>query len=538
MELVNELTGRKDVQLTLVTQPKFRLAFENQMVATLLDHLTIDDCDQPPPPILNLLKITYESATLEVSCDDDVLVNKATQFVVEVALVHTDSKVKPKKEPSKKRKVKKIRKMKKKSKKKKRKTSESDASGSGSGSESGSDKNKESEEDSDKGSDESKSDKGSDEDKSDAEDSDEKDGSEAEEEDSEADSEENEDKKDKKDKSKRKKSKKKEETEIEQVMEEVPSIDLFTPTSTSVPMTTTSVPMTTTPGESTKKGDSPGPSEASGDKEKDKDKEKDRDTEKDVDRKVDSKDVDMSKLEWEESNKVDIPEKYLDPARYKAFRKYECTVKQLLDVSDYAVRARAMNSSGWGDWCVPQTFSTKKLVIDSKILKANEKKKLISWLPSKDRKKRWKLMFRGSKHGFTGAQFHAKCDNKGGPTVCIIESSMNHVFGGYTTIPWTSSNNYASDTNSFIFLVRASKNTSPRSGKWKVTQTQYSVYHGSSYGPAFGGGYDFYLANGCNTNNSSYANAGHSYACPKNNALLAGQYNFMVKDFELFILTK
>jgi len=246
----------------------------------------------------------------------------------------------------------------------------------------------------------------------------------------------------------------------------------------------------------------------------------------------------MTKLEWEECNIVTIPQKYLDVTRYKSTRKYPCVVRQLLDESEYAVRARAKNSSGWGDWCVPQTFVTKKLVIDSKILKAKEKKQLIRWLPKKDRKKKWKLMFRGSKHGFNGAQFHAKCDNKGAPTISVVESTLGHVFGGYTTIPWSSSNNYAQDSNSWIFLVRASKNTTPKSGKWKVTQTQYSVYHGASYGPSFGGGYDFYLASGCNTNNSSYANAGHSYACPKNNALLAGQYNFMVKDFEVYALTK
>jgi len=246
----------------------------------------------------------------------------------------------------------------------------------------------------------------------------------------------------------------------------------------------------------------------------------------------------MTKLEWEVCNNVKIPKKYLEVSRYKSNRKYPCTVKQLLDVSEYALRARARNTSGWGDYCVPQTISTKKLTIDSRILKPKEKKMLISWLPKKDRAKRWKLMFRASKDGFNGSQFHAKCDNKGAPTVSIIESTMNHVFGGYTTIPWTSNNNYASDNNSYIFLARAGKNVTPKSGKWKVTQTQYSVYHGSSYGPSFGGGYDFYLASGCNTNTSSYANAGHSYACPKNNTLLAGQYNFMVKDFEVYLLTK
>jgi len=95
--LVNELTGRKDVQLTLVTQPKLRLAFENQMVTTFLDQLNIDDCDQPTTPVVKLTKISFESVTIEITCDDEVLVNKATEFIVELALIYTESKSKPKK---------------------------------------------------------------------------------------------------------------------------------------------------------------------------------------------------------------------------------------------------------------------------------------------------------------------------------------------------------------------------------------------------------------------------------------------------------
>jgi len=116
----------------------------------------------------------------------------------------------------------------------------------------------------------------------------------------------------------------------------------------------------------TKKSDSPDPSETSDDKEKEKGK--------DEKTKVDIKDVDMSKLEWEQSNTVQISKKYLEVGRYRSSRKYPCVIKQLLDKSDYAVRVRAKNSSGWGDWSAPQIFMTKKLLIDSKILKAKEKK--------------------------------------------------------------------------------------------------------------------------------------------------------------------
>jgi len=106
ISLVNELTGRKDIQLTLVTQPKLRLGFENQMVTTFLDQLNIDDCDQPSAPLIKIGKVSFDSVTIELSCDDEVLVNKAVEFVVEVALMHTSSKAKPNKRKLKKEKEK------------------------------------------------------------------------------------------------------------------------------------------------------------------------------------------------------------------------------------------------------------------------------------------------------------------------------------------------------------------------------------------------------------------------------------------------
>jgi len=73
--------------------------------------------------------------------------------------------------------------------------------------------------------------------------------------------------------------------------------------------------------------------------------------------------------------------------------------------------------------------------------------------------------------------------------------------------------------------------------KWICKNQSYSVYHYSSYGPTFGG-HDFYLCNGCNTNNSSYSNLGHSYNAPRDNNKLAGSYNFKVSDDDVFQIIK
>src|SRR5690606_18362057 len=124
--------------------------------------------------------------------------------------------------------------------------------------------------------------------------------------------------------------------------------------------------------------------------------------------------------------------------------------------------------------------------IDSKILKIPEKKLLLSYLPKKDRKKKWKLLFRASKYNFNSSSFHQKCDNAGAPTVTIVLSTLGNVFGGYTTLPWTSDGSYKSDLSSFIFLLKAQKNATTKKGKWPISNTSYSVHHGSGQGPTFG----------------------------------------------------
>jgi len=71
----------------------------------------------------------------------------------------------------------------------------------------------------------------------------------------------------------------------------------------------------------------------------------------------------------------------------------------------------------------------------------------------------------------------------------------------------------------------------------------YSCYDGSNYGPTFGGGHDLYLCDNCNIYNSNYSNLGHSYnlngyvyGSTQIKNFLAGSYNFMVSEIEIFKL--
>jgi len=177
-----------------------------------------------------------------------------------------------------------------------------------------------------------------------------------------------------------------------------------------------------------------------------------------------------------------------------------------------------------------------KINNSNKDIKRKRKKNLLLKFVPKGKRLKWKLLFRATKDGFSAYNFHTKCNNKG-TTVVLVKSQMNHVFGGYTEIPWTSNGNYGNDANSFIFLLRTSRK-GDKPEKFMCKNTTYSVNHTGSYGPTFGGGHDFYLCDNCNVQNSSYSNYGHSYGGSSDNSKLAGAYNFLVDEFEVFQLKK
>lgn len=172
------------------------------------------------------------------------------------------------------------------------------------------------------------------------------------------------------------------------------------------------------------------------------------------------------------------------------------------------------------------------------VTKIDEIKLLRSWIEAKGLVK-FKLLYKGSKDGFTGDAFHKKCD-EAKPTITIVRSTNKKVFGGYSDVTWGGPNNYKNTANSWLFSMDHKEKY-----KQKANQSHYGVYCYSSYGPTWGGGHDIYIANNCNTGNSCYSNFGYTFDS-KNNAYsttqaqshLAGSYNFTVEEIEVFqILT-
>ena len=96
-------------------------------------------------------------------------------------------------------------------------------------------------------------------------------------------------------------------------------------------------------------------------------------------------------------------------------------------------------------------FKTNKF--DSILLNETNKcneclNKIYEWTGGKN----MELLYRGTRDGMSVDVFHNKCNNKG-PTISLFKNEKGYIFGGYTSVDWTSYDNYKSDPDSFIFTL-------------------------------------------------------------------------------------
>ena len=108
------------------------------------------------------------------------------------------------------------------------------------------------------------------------------------------------------------------------------------------------------------------------------------------------------------------------------------------------------------------------------------------------------LIFRATRDGSNSESFHKKCDDQG-PTITLIKSGTGYIFGGYSSISWSSKNERLNAPNSFLFTLTNCYNIKPT--QFLSTNDQKEVYHNSDYGPSFGNGTDLGI-------NSEFINSG------------------------------
>ena len=190
------------------------------------------------------------------------------------------------------------------------------------------------------------------------------------------------------------------------------------------------------------------------------------------------------------------------------------------------------------DWSEIHKIKTSN--IDSNILNESERgneflEKLYEWIGCN----KMELLYRGTRDGSRSNIFHNKCDNKG-PTIILCKNEKDNIFGGYSSISWTTNIGYKSANGSFLFTLTNIHNTPPT--KFPNTQNENcAVYHNSGYGPTFGNGHDLYISDDHLNNNSSYSHLCNDYSYPdilgKGYSIFTSElnnHNFKLKEVEIF----
>jgi hypothetical protein len=182
---------------------------------------------------------------------------------------------------------------------------------------------------------------------------------------------------------------------------------------------------------------------------------------------------------------------------------------------------------------------TPPLIDRQRFLALSLDSKIISPLPnifSRLKGKAFRLLYRGSRDGFGGGDFHRCCDQHPN-TMTLILSDNGSIFGGFTPLVWSCRNTYVSDPSrqSFVFTIKNPHNLPPRIFAQKTTEN--AIYDHSGQGPRFGSGHDWWVYDKCNASNSSHSNLGVTYTNDTDmdgKNLLTGAYNFSVKEIEVF----
>ena len=157
---------------------------------------------------------------------------------------------------------------------------------------------------------------------------------------------------------------------------------------------------------------------------------------------------------------------------------------------------------------------------------------LINWIKEKINKNSiiFELIFKMSENGTSSNDFHKYCDNKG-PTLTLIKTTKNKIFGGFTPLNWESKNGeYLKDESNqtFIFSINLMK-------KYDMISNLKSIYNYINNGPNFGCN-DFSLLNNMKKG-ESYSNKYSIFLSNNNLELTGGKGNtesFETEELEVY----
>ena len=163
----------------------------------------------------------------------------------------------------------------------------------------------------------------------------------------------------------------------------------------------------------------------------------------------------------------------------------------------------------------------------------NGQNSIVKWIKDRTKKNeiKIKMIFKMTENGTDGKSFHKYCDNKG-PTLILIKTTKNNIFGGFTPLNWENNGKIKLDESNqtFIFSLDLNKKFDMISVKKRAIQEC-----GVDSGPIFGD-YDFGFQTNLK-NGLTYANSSCNYLSNKNLELTGGNGNkedFQTEEVEVY----
>ena len=183
--------------------------------------------------------------------------------------------------------------------------------------------------------------------------------------------------------------------------------------------------------------------------------------------------------------------------------------------------------------------------VDSQILSPPQRVQVCSWLQDADlvpEPTKLVLLYRASRDGWGGKDFHSRCDGKGA-TVAVIKCSGGFVFGGYADTSWSSDGNWTSSPQAFLFSLHRPSGVGPvklpqvqnhrsKLGKQIKIVNGKAICCNSCYGPKFGDG-DLFVDGDVHGS----TNLGQSYQLPAKQSaqtFFTGAHKFQAAEVEVY----
>ena len=171
---------------------------------------------------------------------------------------------------------------------------------------------------------------------------------------------------------------------------------------------------------------------------------------------------------------------------------------------------------------------------DSSILNGNIKRQeaIINWIKEKTNKNfvYFEKIFAMNINGTSSKDFHKHCDNQG-PTLTLVKTTKNKIFGGFTPLDWdiTGIDKIDENNQTFVFSLNLMKKYD------LINKEKSAICCNKEYGPSFGVS-DFFIESNMK-NGETYANEITNFISNNNLELTDSEGNnevFNVDNFEVF----